>query len=653
MDVVSFVFAALGFVDQAVKTGTVLKKLVQQYPVVASTIINAVVRLEAQKYTLQLWHQIWTEKAAQKFPGGSSTESSLQELWSEQGYNTILECLGQVNIKFGEAHRILASIDPNSLASTAHLQAGRDNHAAPSNSKSAAPKTSTDNVATPSSLKPPDNIGLGRRSSRAKMKRWYHRLTSSSDSLSTDPTTQTRSPTDELATAAHERSQLASDTLKLEMSPGTKFKWSLSLKDDLRLLLAEIDDWLGRLQVLATSCEEHRAVQAESGMTAGTNIIHNAAKALYSAVLKTPQLKHKEHRVGLKLEREHNRAEYFDGLLGPVSYVDDTGRSLKFPLLVTDSLGQEGRFIVIAETLKQHTASANLGTLKTAASFSEIVEDFARISESRQSSSIALVDPNSDLALVIHFVHDPQNRPMDQNKKLSQSSFEDVLAAEPSSDPLMSRWKRLQIACTIAVSVLYLHETGWIANPLQSTNFQFLGLAESNVFDMIAAQPVISAQMHQNVTATQTTPFDCLKRSTAPSTFNVARNERLLSLFHHLGIVLFELGRGARYEDLFPATPPSQTPTSGDTPGHKPSSQTADTSATAPCNTTSPTEKEHILAEVEKIPFGRTYRELVKVCLEGRLYATSTFSVDMHFQKAIVEQLLNLEKHFSAIIVGE
>lgn len=36
---------------------------VQEYPVVGNTIVNAIVRLEAQKYTLELLHKVWTEKA--------------------------------------------------------------------------------------------------------------------------------------------------------------------------------------------------------------------------------------------------------------------------------------------------------------------------------------------------------------------------------------------------------------------------------------------------------------------------------------------------------------------------------------------------------------------------------------------------------------
>ncbi|MCJ1384568.1 hypothetical protein MMC17_007685 [Xylographa soralifera] len=226
------------------------------------------------------------------------------------------------------------------------------------------------------------------------------------------------------------------------------------------------------------------------------------------------------------------------------------------------------------------------------------------------------------VALVIHFVHDPQERSVDQKKKLSQSSFKDVLAAELSSDPLMSRWKRLQIACTIAVSVLYLHETGWIPNPLQSTDLKFLGLADSSVFDMIAAQPVVSAQMQPNVALIQTTPFDC--------------PEAQQSLEH--------VQRRSRRTTAQSFPPPWDC---------RVTSQTVNGKAPTLANIVSPMEKDYILAEVEKIPFGRTYRELFRVCLEGRLYATSTLSVDTHFQKAIVEQLLNLEKHFSAIIIGE
>jgi hypothetical protein len=121
MDVASFLFAAVGFVDQAIKIGTILKKLIRDYPLVGNTIVSAIVRLEVQKYTLELWHNLWVDKASRRSPG--PVDSGMKEIWSERGYFKIIECLGQVNVKFGEAHRILAYIDPKSVGAAVHLEA--------------------------------------------------------------------------------------------------------------------------------------------------------------------------------------------------------------------------------------------------------------------------------------------------------------------------------------------------------------------------------------------------------------------------------------------------------------------------------------------------------------------------------------------------
>jgi len=76
-------------------------------------------------------------------------------------------------------------------------------------------------------------------------------------------------------------------------------------------------------------------------------------------------------------------------------------------------------------------------------------------------------------------------------------------------------------------------------------------------------------------------------------------------LFHRLGIVLFELGRGVQHREIFKKGEQSES---------------------------------EVLAEIEKIQFGRPYRDLVKVCLTGSLYATSAINIDRHFDRAVVEK---------------
>ncbi len=117
--------------------------------------------------------------------------------------------------------------------------------------------------------------------------------------------------------------------------------------------------------------------------------------------------------------------------------------------------------------------------------------------------------------------------------------------------------------------------------------------------------PYISAVELKPGADSNATPFDCLKRNQVAPNLLGSRDERLATLFHRLGIVLFELGRGLQHRDIFHGV--------------------------------EPTEAE-VLAEIEQIQFGRVYRDLVKVCLTGSLYASSEINIDSQFNRVVVEK---------------
>src|SRR6266480_2302529 len=113
MEVASLVISAVAFLDQAVKTGTTLSKLARTYPDAGRQIHNATRRLEAQRYTLQLWQNIWKQKATKD---SAPLAENFVQLWGADGYDMILKALAQLNVKFGEALRTLRSIDPDSFS---------------------------------------------------------------------------------------------------------------------------------------------------------------------------------------------------------------------------------------------------------------------------------------------------------------------------------------------------------------------------------------------------------------------------------------------------------------------------------------------------------------------------------------------------------
>jgi hypothetical protein len=75
---------------------------------------NAAPRLDAKRLTLDLWQRTWQKRALDKQK--PTLQDGYQVLRGEEGYDTVLNCLTQLNIKFGEAFRTLRSIDPDSFA---------------------------------------------------------------------------------------------------------------------------------------------------------------------------------------------------------------------------------------------------------------------------------------------------------------------------------------------------------------------------------------------------------------------------------------------------------------------------------------------------------------------------------------------------------
>lgn len=214
-------------------------------------------------------------------------------------------------------------------------------------------------------------------------------------------------------------------------------------------------------------------------------------------------------------------------------------------------------------------------------------------------------------------------------------SFADMLNVEKQRDvtPIVELWKQLQLACVISIPVLHLYETGWISERLETSDFHFFGSPDSQYLESTQIAPYISAMSPKNPTdcgkpsgkatsaeaettdtgtllkTNETTPFDCLRRaSQAPSNLlGSKRDERLATLFHKFGIVLFELGRGDHYHNIFwwRAMP----------------------------------DEHVVLAEMDKIHFGRPYRDFVKTCLTGNLHTASEVGIiDAQFNRAVIEK---------------
>lgn len=235
------------------------------------------------------------------------------------------------------------------------------------------------------------------------------------------------------------------------------------MKDELRTLLGEIDDWLRTLQDLAQRCEESRDIGVAQDVDSNPKRIRTAAKALYSALLDQSNTASSNCCVEFKLEQERARSDYFDRSLGSIDYIDEGGTPLKLPLLVTGPDGKPARVLLVAESIALDPVSIGLQRLRIETSLENVVSHLVNTPATGTYTSIALSSPRVNHSIVIHGIPDPNPQP--QSAPLS---FDDLMRAQSTLDPLIAGWKRLQLACTIAVSVLHLHETGWISDHLRS-----------------------------------------------------------------------------------------------------------------------------------------------------------------------------------------
>jgi hypothetical protein len=595
MEVVAFTLSAIGFVDSAIKSGTSLARIFKDCGDAGKHISNATQRLEAQKYTLELWQKVWERKAKQQ--QRPTVEDSLRNLWGENGYEMIRKCLAQVNVKFGEAFRTLQSIDPDSFAYTKSLTTP-DNVESPASSSFRLKLTgklsrsrSRSNISSTDPLPSlePEKDRKDRKKSRFSMLSpsnspgfLRHKSSSSISSLADDP------------------DKLAQKALQQKMSPGTKFKWSVSLKEQLRSLINDIDDWLALLENLAAQCEAERST--DQGQSANSpSSIRAAAKALYTALSNIPS----GHDLDFKLEKERADSEYFEQVVGPLEYLDHSNRSFKFPLLISSTKEGDEPFLLLAEAIYPSAMVTPVSPLDKETSLAEIVKCLRDPKHSHLNSATSLLFRSQQTTIVIHGIKGATASSPTVQAAFLRCSFAELLRAEAGVDPLVAHSKRLQLACIIAISVLHLYETGWISEHLETNDFHFFGSADSQYHELTRISPYVSAVSLPSKATGTTTPFDCLKRTHLPASLLGSRDERLATLFHRLGIVLFELGRGIQHREIFEVEEPSES---------------------------------QVLAEIEKIQFGRPYRDLVKVCLTGSLYATSVINIDTRFDRAVVEK---------------
>jgi len=217
-----------------------------------------------------------------------------------------------------------------------------------------------------------------------------------------------------------------------------------------------------------------------------------------------------------------------------------------------------------------------------------------------------------------------------QGIDVSRISLSQVLSRLPMGS-LSSYRNRLMMASTICRNVIELYESGLFPFDLSSETLHAFepSFSRAHFGDSKAETLFVPVtDTNKNGAAVQApSPFDAIHRQYEQAL--ISNEARVSLLFHRLGIVLFELGRGRSAHSIFAAgyfTPHAY--------------RQHGTTATM------------VFGEIDKICFGRPYREVVKLCLTGTLYVSVVTDVSGGFNRLVVEKLKYLEGVMERIVEG-
>ena len=406
MEVAGIVFAALGFLNQAVDRSAFLSKLAHDASGIGTKMVSATTRLNAQRLALQLWHEKWANKVGCTHETSITTanmEILYQRIWGFDEYKMIVQCLAQLSMKMGEASRILALIDPNSLVGTEKTSSVIDPEpSVGAKTESCAPQKM--------SFRHFLRQSPGKNATKPKIPKLWHRHSKLSDAArSAIPDTESKKIL-YTQSSAEEEARIQAEALRLQLGPGTKFKWSIVLKDELGSVLQEIDDWLSRLQTLSDRCGELRD-HADEHPLMNHSSIRAAARALYLALpdrLRLPAAP----RIDLKLERERVNTKYFNRNFGGITYVDRTNTSFKFPILITDTTAVNSRFFLVAEAINSKMANTipdNVRLFEEGAVIEDLLASLSHPDMAPDSPSVIISHLENTNPIVVHAVPEHNN----------------------------------------------------------------------------------------------------------------------------------------------------------------------------------------------------------------------------------------------------
>jgi len=392
----------------------------------------------------------------------------------------------------------------------------------------------------------------------------------------------------------------------------------------MRQVLADIDDWLKRIKDLAKEYENSHGTQPEISTTRGRS--RSTSSSVSFRIGNTFPSRVREHgkilhhalthalrgNLGLflRLERNHMDPASFEQFASRPSYLEDEGKTSKFLVLVSDNESSTP-YLLLAHVYPNALGQAipglnttNYRTISLHQNLHDILDGLEPNRSTGRSTPVAIEEEGK--VIVLHRVRrNIEKLPRSPPSPHSPSIFDLAPKLYGSQLEILNSYKkRLSMATSIAHSVLQLQETGWLPQHL-SLNDLYYHAGPKSIDAWISPLKPGSYE---------TTPFECIRHPKYSRQLTNERDRHLSATYHRLGIALLELGHGSSYQQILD----SKNDDNGNDQQRLGNIQTA----------------------INTINLGRSYQDVVRLCLTGRLLQGRDDGLNVDIDRVFDEMVL-------------
>jgi len=419
-------------------------------------------------------------------------------------------------------------------------------------------------------------------------------------------------------------------SVREEARHDTTPSWPIGIEEDMKQTLADIDVWLKKIKDLANVLKNNQGGASPApttpNFTTNGQPIYNATafkignaspsriqehgNILYRTLIRALR---RDMGLFLRLERNHMDPATFEQFASSTSYLENEGKTSKFLVLVSDRESLTP-YPLLAHVypipLAQGTPKLNTISFTTIAqhkTLHDILDGLEPNPSTGISTPVAIYDYGK--VIVLHRVRRNTTKlPQSVPHSHSPSIFD--LAPQLHGNQLEifhSHKKRVSIATTMAHSVLQLEETGWLPQHLSLNDFYY----HTGPY---APESVDAWLSPLKPGSYEITPFESIHNPTYSEGLANERDRRLSAMYHRLGIALLELGHGRRYQQILHFNNDD--------------------------NGNNQQRVEDIYNAINRIDLGRSYQDVVRLCLTGRLLQGREDGLEVDIDKVFGEMVL-------------